>query len=76
MSEITNKIHISFPVLSVLGCVFVTLKLCHVIAWSWWWVVLPFYAPALLILTIGALVLIGALTIGALGFIAKMFARG
>lgn len=28
---------------SVLGLIFVTLKLTGVIAWSWWWVLLPFY---------------------------------
>lgn len=27
----------------LLGVVFVTLKLCNVIAWSWWFVLLPFY---------------------------------
>ena len=26
---------------SVLGLIFVTLKLTGVIAWSWWWVLLP-----------------------------------
>lgn len=29
--------------LSFLGIVFVTLKLCHVIDWSWWWVTAPFW---------------------------------
>lgn len=29
----------------LLGVVFVTLKLCEVIDWSWWWVLLPFYGP-------------------------------
>ena len=28
---------------SVLGIVFVVLKLCNVISWSWWLVLLPFY---------------------------------
>ena len=32
-------------VLSLLGVVFVTLKLCGVIDWSWWWVTLPFWGP-------------------------------
>lgn len=30
-------------VLGILGCVFVTLKLCDVIDWSWWLVTLPFW---------------------------------
>jgi hypothetical protein len=27
----------------LLGLTFVILKLTHVIDWSWWWVLLPFY---------------------------------
>lgn len=33
----------SIGLLGLLGVVFVTLKLCNVIAWSWWLVLLPFY---------------------------------
>jgi len=52
-----------------LGVVFVVLKLCHVIDWSWWWVTLPFWGGAALVLAIflvcivggGLLVLIGTL---------------
>lgn len=29
----------------LLGVAFVVLKLCHVIAWSWWWVTAPFWGP-------------------------------
>ena len=35
---------ISLEVLSILGIIFITLKLCNVITWSWWLVLLPFYA--------------------------------
>lgn len=43
-----------FGVYSILGTVFVTLKLVGTIAWSWWWVLLPFYGPlALVLLLIG-----------------------
>lgn len=35
---------------SVLGLIFVTLKLVGTIAWSWWWVLLPFYGPFILVL--------------------------
>ena len=31
--------------LSVLTLIFITLKLCGVITWSWWWVVAPMWAP-------------------------------
>lgn len=30
-------------ILGLLGLIFITLKLCGVIAWSWWLVLLPFY---------------------------------
>ena len=30
---------------SLLTIVFVTLKLCGVIAWSWWWVLAPLWMP-------------------------------
>lgn len=39
--------------LSVLGILFVVLKLTGVIGWSWLWVLLPFWGP---------LVLVGAVT--------------
>ena len=45
---------------SVLGLVFITLKLCHVINWSWWWVTAPFWIPvALGIILIMALIFTG-----------------
>ena len=46
---------LSAVVLSVmLTVVFVTLKLCNVINWSWWWVISPFwiYIAICLLLTI------------------------
>lgn len=38
----------------LLGVAFVVLKLCHVIDWSWWWVLAPFWGPLALALAIGA----------------------
>ncbi len=35
---------------SALLLLFVGLKLCHVIAWSWWWVLAPAWIPAALLL--------------------------
>lgn len=29
----------------LLAIVFITLKLCHVINWSWWWVLAPIWGP-------------------------------
>lgn len=39
-------------IVGVLGVVFVTLKLCKVIDWSWWWVTLPFWGGIALVLAI------------------------
>jgi hypothetical protein len=39
-------------VLGLLGVVFVVLKLCHVIRWSWWWVLAPFWGGLALFLLI------------------------
>ncbi len=35
-------------ILGLLGIVFITLKLCGVINWSWWWVTAPFWGGAAL----------------------------
>ena len=32
-------------VAGLLGIVFIVLKLTHVINWSWWWVLAPFWIP-------------------------------
>lgn len=37
-------------VFSLLGVVFVTLKLLGVIGWSWWWVTVPFWGGFAIIL--------------------------
>lgn len=36
----------------LLGIAFVVLKLCHVIDWSWWWVLSPFWIPIAILLAI------------------------
>ncbi len=41
--------NISF--LGILGLIFITLKLCGVINWSWWVALIPFYiVPVLVVL--------------------------
>lgn len=42
---------------SVLGLIFITLKLIHEIAWPWWWVLSPFWIVAALVLAIFLIVL-------------------
>lgn len=49
--------------LGMLAVAFITLKLCGIISWSWWWVLLPLYGPlAILILLIGFLLILGLFT--------------
>lgn len=36
----------------LLAIVFITLKLTGYIAWSWWWVLAPLWAPAAVIIAI------------------------
>lgn len=42
----------------LLTIVFITLKLCHVINWSWWWVLSPVWITACLVLVVLAIVAI------------------
>lgn len=39
-----------FNLLGLLGLIFITLKLCKIIGWSWWWVLAPFWIPGSLLL--------------------------
>lgn len=45
MKEKQNTSGGGITFLGLLQIVFITLKLCHVIDWSWWAVFLPFLAP-------------------------------
>jgi hypothetical protein len=42
----------------LLTVAFVVLKLCGVIAWSWWWVLSPIWISILLVIAIVALIVI------------------
>ena len=44
--------------IGLLGVVFVILKLCHVIEWSWWWVTAPFWGGLAIYIVILAIALI------------------
>lgn len=48
----SEKYVATFPVCGLLGIAFVVLKLCGVIAWSWWWVLAPFWFPTAAVLAI------------------------
>lgn len=50
----------SFPLFTILFLIFMTLKLCGVIAWSWWWITAPIWAPILFVLLVLALIFLVA----------------
>lgn len=51
------KIECSFPMLLLL--LFIGFKLCDVIAWSWIWVLSPFWIPVLLYCAFYIILIIG-----------------
>lgn len=53
----------SFPILGLLGLLFIALKLTHQIDWSWWWVTAPFWALPGIFLLIAAVAGIGWLIV-------------
>ncbi len=55
----------SFPFLSILTLIFITLKLTGYITWSWWWVLSPLWIPLAIILGIVLIILIIALVTSA-----------
>jgi hypothetical protein len=52
----TTNSDIGFP--GLLTCIFITLKLCHVIDWSWWWVWSPILILVALYLVIATVCLL------------------
>ena len=46
----------AFPLFPILFLIFLTLKLCSVIAWSWWWVTAPLWGPCAVLLVVFAVV--------------------
>lgn len=62
MSNTTVIYKRSFPLLTILVLIFMTLKLCGVINWSWWLVFMPWIAPiGLVIGLVGIIATIGLL---------------
>ncbi len=45
-----NKSSGGIGFLSILAIAFITLKLCKVIDWSWWWVTCPLWGPAAIVI--------------------------
>ena len=59
MANSSSDTTVSFPIFGLLGVLFVGLKLTGHIAWSWWWVLLPFYFWLPLLAVVGIIALIG-----------------
>ena len=49
MSNNKQKAVMQFPFATILGLIFITLKLTGHITWSWLWVLSPFWIPLILI---------------------------
>ena len=45
-----------FPILGILVLIFITLKLTGYIAWSWLWVLAPFWIPLSIIVVLALII--------------------
>lgn len=61
MSDTKVQVVNNFPILGILGLIFITLKLTGVIGWSWWWVLSPFWIPILVVAGLLLIALVCAL---------------
>lgn len=52
LNKLENNSNGGNGALSILLIAFVILKLCHVIDWSWWWVLSPMWIPFILLIII------------------------
>lgn len=49
----------------LLAIVFIVLKLCNVITWSWWWVTSPLWGPAaIFVIVLGGIYLFAIIKVG------------
>ena len=55
----------------LLFIVFLILKLCGVIPWSWWWVTAPLWIPVALFLCVCLIVFIVGICIGVVRYLIK-----
>jgi len=52
MAQSQNSAGGGIGCLTVLGLIFITLKLTGNIVWSWWWVLAPFWIPLAIVLAV------------------------
>ena len=60
MKESNSKSSSGIGLCSLLFLIFLTLKLCGVIDWSWWLVTCPLWGPVAILLFILAIVFVGS----------------
>ena len=61
--------------LHIIGLVFIILKLCGVISWSWWFVTLPFWIfPAMVTVVMMGLIVF-LIAVGLIALVLKLFDR-
>ena len=60
-----NNLNLNFngSFLGFLTLIFITLKLCHVIDWSWVWVLAPLWIPLSIVLAIAIIVFVVGLIV-------------
>jgi len=61
MSNANGSVSINIGFWGLLTLIFITLKLCSVITWSWWWVLALCWIPIAVIIVVGLAVFIIAL---------------
>ena len=66
MSNNNNNSVVRIGFCGLLALVFIVLKLCGVIAWSWLWVLSPLWIPIAFVLTIVVLIFLGGIIAGLL----------
>lgn len=57
---------------AILFCIFLVLKLCGVIAWSWWWVTCPLWAGIAFAI---CMLVFGASLAALVALVVKVFSR-
>ena len=55
MNKCNNTANDGIGIGGLLGVVFIVLRLCGVINWSWWWVLSPFWIPIAIVVLSAAL---------------------
>lgn len=47
-----NSKSIGIGICDLLACIFIVLKLCHVIEWGWGWVLAPLWIPCIIAIVV------------------------